>query len=78
MQNKADQANGEKQPASGIPACSAESFDKQKAGWKKAIADGKKTVNDLITTVQTKETLSDAQKMEIASWAVQPAEGGAA
>ena len=75
MQNKADQANagnGEKT----IPPCSAESFDKNKAAWQKVIKDGKKSVNDLISTIQTKELLSDDQKIEIASWAA-PANTGA-
>jgi hypothetical protein len=52
-----------------IPACTAESFEKNKAGWKKVIEGGKKTVNELIATIQTKELLTDDQKVEIASWA---------
>lgn len=75
MQNKVDQSNagaGEK----ALPTCSTESFDKNKASWMKVIKDGKKTVNDLMATIQTKELLSDDQKMEIASWAV-PATTGA-
>lgn len=51
-----------------IPACTSESFDKNKAGWKKVIESGKKSVNDLIATIQTKELLTDDQKVEIASW----------
>lgn len=76
MQNKVDQANagsGEKP----TPACSPESFEKNKASWQKAIKDGKKTVNDLITTIQTKELLSDEQRMEIASWATPATTGDA-
>lgn len=77
MQNKADQAgagSGEKP----LPPCSAESFDKNKASWMKVIKDGKKTVNDLISTIQTKEMLTDDQKVEIASWATQATTGAAA
>lgn len=57
-----------------LPTCSAEDFDKKKAGWKGIIESGKKSVNDLIATIQTKELLTDEQKVEIASWA--PAEEG--
>lgn len=59
-----------------LPACTPEAFEKKKAGWKKTIEDGKKSVNDLIAFIQTKETLSDDQRMEIASWVV-ASEGGA-
>lgn len=64
-------------PPKELPACTPEVFEKKKAGWKKTIENGVKTVNDLITFIQSKEILSDDQKVEIASWAVQP-EGGAA
>ena len=75
MQNKADQ--GGANPATGeIPTCAEESFNKKKAGWKKVIESGSKSVNDLIHTIQTKEILTDEQKMEIASWSVNQ-EGGA-
>ncbi len=69
MQNKADQggnADTTKKPGT----CSAETFDKNKATWKKMIETGKKTVNDLIATIQTKDLLTDEQRMEIASWSV--------
>jgi hypothetical protein len=76
MQNKAEQA-GASGSEKGLPACTAESFDKNKASWMKAIKDGKKTVNDLIATIQTKELLSDDQKVEIASWATSATTGAA-
>jgi hypothetical protein len=75
MQNKAEQDASGQSSNSGIPACTAEVFESKKAGWKKTIEGGKKSANDLIATIQTKETLSDEQKMEIASWAV-PAQQG--
>jgi len=59
-----------------LPECSAATFEKKKEGWKKHIADGTKSVNDLIAMIQTREILTDDQRMEIASWSVQ--EGGAA
>lgn len=59
-------------PKKGLPACTPEAFDKKKAGWKKTVETGVKSVNDLIATIETKEKLSDDQKVEIASWAVKP------
>jgi recombination protein RecT len=58
------------EPTGEIPPCSAESFDKKKDFWKGLVESGKKSPNDLINFIQTKEILSDDQKMEIASWAV--------
>jgi recombination protein RecT len=53
-----------------IPECTPEGFEKKKTGWKSAIEAGHQTVNDLITIIETKELLSNDQKVEIASWAV--------
>lgn len=55
----------------GPPACTPESFAKQADSWKAIVASGKKSVNDLISTIQTRETLTPEQRMEIASWAQQ-------
>ena len=52
-----------------IKACAAESFEARKEGWKTLITSGNKKVNDLIATIETKETLTDDMKVEIASWA---------
>lgn len=57
-----------------LPTCSAESFAKNAPGWKAVVESGKKSVNALIATVQTKELLTDDQKVEIASWAVKQGE----
>ncbi|OJY11805.1 MAG: hypothetical protein BGO99_02670 [Nitrosospira sp. 56-18] len=76
MDNKAEQeGSGGSGNTGGAtkPTCTSESFDKQKAGWKAVIESGKKTANALIATIQTKETLSEDQKVEIASWT--PAKG---
>lgn len=51
-----------------IPFCTVESFDSQKDGWKALVESGKKSANALIAMIQTAETLSDDQKIEIASW----------
>ena len=56
-----------------LPECTPEAFEKKKAGWKSAIEAGHQTVNDLITTIETKELLSNDQKVEIAGWAVKGA-----
>lgn len=53
-----------------LPECSAESFERNRDDWMKVIKGGKKTVNELIATIQTKELLSEDQKVEIASWSV--------
>jgi hypothetical protein len=75
MENKAEQdAKKRGDKPKGIPDCTAESFAKQKAGWQKVITEGKKSVNDLIATIETKERLTDDQKMEIAAWASKAAE----
>jgi hypothetical protein len=75
MENKAEQ-DGKKRgdKPKGLPECTDESFDKQKAGWQKVITEGKKSVNDLIATIQTKELLTEDQKMVIAGWAPKAAE----
>jgi hypothetical protein len=72
MQNKADQG-----PGAGVPpaekkleACTAEAFDKKKAGWKKLIDDKKQTAKELISTVGTKHALTPGQIEEIQSWEV--------
>jgi len=66
MQNKSENAPPD-QPKT-IPACTAESFEKQQSGWRKVILDKKKTVSDLINTIQTREALSEGQKLTIDSW----------
>lgn len=66
MQNEVDhKPASERKPG----VCTAEVFEKKKAGWKATIESGKKSVNDLIAMIQTKEILTDDQKIEIASWA---------
>lgn len=63
-----DQSTGE---IKGPPECSAESFAKNKAAWKGLVESRKKTANDLIAMIQTKETLTHDQRVEIASWTPQ-------
>lgn len=68
MENKQEQNGNSKTAAKEIPICSEESFNKNKADWKQVIITGKKSVNDLIKTIQLKETLTEDQQFEIASW----------
>lgn len=68
MDNKAEQGESSSGKGSSKPVCTPESFNKQKEGWKALIKSGKKTANAVISTIQTKETLTDDQKVEIASW----------
>lgn len=75
MENKAEQ--GGKKPAGAppapaaaaektLPACTSEEFEKSKASWQAALK--KKTVNELIATIETRQSLTQDQKTEIASW----------
>jgi hypothetical protein len=70
MENKAEQSSkgGAGTDNKQLPTCTDEAFEKKKAGWRKAI-EGGKPVNDLIAMIQTKELLTNDQKIEIASWA---------
>jgi hypothetical protein len=75
MDNKAKQDDdGKKAPAEKKPEtlkvipCTAESFEKKKAGWKKLIQEKKKTPAEIIATAETKEILTQEQKFEIDSW----------
>ena len=54
---------------SGLPPCTPEKFEKNKAGWMQLVKSKAKSVNDLIAMVETKDILTEDQKMEIASWA---------
>lgn len=52
-----------------LSECTADSFAAQKDSWRKVIVSRKKSVNDLIATIETEELLTQDQKVEIASWA---------
>lgn len=51
-----------------LPACSDEDFAKKSPGWRETIISKKKTVTDLIATIQTRTTLTEEQKLTIDSW----------
>lgn len=61
--------NGEQ--ARTLPPLTPEDLAKKATSLKKAIANGQ-PVNDVIAALETKNTVSEEQRMEIASWAVKP------
>lgn len=73
MDNKAEQGN-ERAPADKkaetkpLTTCSDEDFIKKTPGWKKTITEKKKTVAELIATIQTRDLLTEDQKLTIDSW----------
>jgi hypothetical protein len=71
MENKAELDGATKKPAQPkeLPICTAEEFTKKTPEWRKAILDKKKSVVDLIATIQTKTVLTEEQKLTIDSWA---------
>ena len=66
MENKAEASGDESKSKS---SCSDEKFKAKAPEWKEAIKEGTKP-NDLISMIETKDSLTTDQKMEIASWAV--------
>jgi hypothetical protein len=74
MQNKAEQSgavggtsgDAGKKP---LPTCSAEDFEKKKAGWRKTIIEKKQTVKELTAMIETKTLLTDEQKLTLDSYA---------
>ncbi len=79
MENKVEQSGGagnadgkqpEGKPAEGkqIPVCSAERFEAKAPEWRKLVLEKKKTVADLIAMIESKEQLTEEQKMTIDAW----------
>lgn len=60
-----DGATGEIMPQKEPSAYPAESFSKNLPAWRQAIADGKKTADQIIAMVASKGTLTDEQKKQI-------------
>jgi hypothetical protein len=70
MENKAEQ-DGTKKPNAQpkeLPTCTADDFAKKTPEWRQVILSKKKSVNDLIATIQTKMLLTEEQKLTIDSW----------
>lgn len=64
-------------PAAGLPPLSDERFKKQLPAWRKPIDEGSQSVDDLLSFLATKYTLSDEQRAEIQKLS-QPAGDGTA
>lgn len=63
------QANAVEQGSQEPPTCSAEHFEAKTTEWRDLIQSGKKTVPQLIAMIQTRQTLTEDQKLTIDSWA---------
>lgn len=66
-QGDVDQGAGEVRGGQ-LPTCSDETFAKKTAEWRGVILSKKKTVAELIATIETKELLTQEQKLTIDSW----------
>jgi len=51
-----------------IETCTDEKFSENQSAWRGLIISGKKTVKDLIATLETKALLTEEQKMTIDAW----------
>lgn len=52
-----------------LPVCTAEQFEAKKAEWREMIVSKKKTVPQLLAFIQTRQLLTEEQKMTVDSWA---------
>jgi hypothetical protein len=74
MENKTEPkppTNGTTKPT--LPELSEEAFAKRLAGWRKTIEGGTKTAAEVIATIETKNTLTAAQKQAIEGKVDEPA-----
>ena len=63
-----DQETGEVIDQKPLPTYSDADFEKNKAAWRNAIINKKKTVAELLATIQTRAILTDEQKLIIDAW----------
>jgi hypothetical protein len=68
MENKAEQGGGDSEGTKPIPVCTAEKFEAKSAEWRKLIVEKKKTVADLVAMIETKDKLTEDQKLTIDAW----------
>ncbi|WP_331693531.1 hypothetical protein [Pandoraea sputorum] len=73
MENRADQQGGDSGTAvqgdgKTIPVCTAAEFDKKKDAWRKQIIEKSKTPADLIAMIETRQRLTEEQKLTIDAW----------
>ena len=52
-----------------LDVCSQAAFDKKKGAWREMILTGKKSVQELIQIIETRELLTEDQKLTIDAWA---------
>lgn len=53
---------------SSLPECSSETFEKNKEAWRNLIISGKKSPEQLMSTLRTKYTFTEDQELTIDSW----------
>lgn len=53
---------------SDLPMCTPEKFEQNKKAWREQIVTGKKTAADLIAMIETRQLLTEEQKMTIDAW----------
>lgn len=61
--------NGGNRAGAEKPVCTPEEFDAKTAEWRGLIQSGKKTAPQLVAFIQTRQTLTEEQKLTIDSWA---------
>lgn len=64
------------QPAApvGPPPCSDDLFAVESLKWQKVVESGKKTAKEMLATVSTRATLTEAQKKTVLGWTKKPAD----
>lgn len=65
----ATNSNGAASERGDLPTCTPENFDKNKAGWRQQIVSKKKTVPELVAMIETRQLLTEDQKLTIDAWA---------
>jgi hypothetical protein len=71
MDNKAESGTGSSSAASESkekPIYPDDAFEKNRGSWRNLVESGKKTADAIINNVETKATMTDAQKAEIRGW----------
>jgi hypothetical protein len=64
----AERPQGTQPTKPGPPTCSDELFAVEAPKWQKVVESGKKTAEEMLATVSTRATFTDAQKKTILSW----------
>jgi hypothetical protein len=69
MDNKAENSGSSAAQETKVkPVYSDEQFDKNRDSWRSLVESGKKSADDIIKNVETKATMTEAQKEEIMGW----------